>query len=207
MASLIQITLHTADAVSENFITNQFAVTGDVSSVPDSEALMECFKDFYDYLRLSAFPAEVAKNGHDFKLYIAGGAKPNYPLYESTFDFAVAPTGAGLPSEVAACLSFQGTRTPGSPQARRRGRVYIGPLLATTNTSGRPSSGLITNMIGAAQQLYDDIGTVTSAGSWAVWSPTDGLAVPITNGWVDNAFDTQRSRGLARTSRTLYSTI
>lgn len=207
MASQVQITLHTTDAVSENFITNSFAVTGDVASVPDSEALMAAFKAFYDGITSTVLGSSIAKTGHDFKIYIAGGPKPNYPLYEDTFDLDSAPTGASLPSEVAICLSFQGTRTPGLPQARRRGRIYVGPLKSTTNVDGRPSTASISNLLFYAQDLYDDILAITSAGSWAVWSTTNGAAVAVTNGWVDNAFDTQRSRGLTRTARSTQSFI
>jgi len=36
-------------------------------------------------------------------------------------------------------------------------------------------------------------------------SPSDGAAFPVQSGWVDDAFDTQRSRGDAPTTRIEWS--
>lgn len=99
--------------------------------------------------------------------------------------------------------SFQGARTSGSVQARRRGRIYIGPLKTTTSTNGRPNSTAITTLATASSALGIDLNAVADT-TWCVWSPTSGTAVPITDGWVDNAFDTQRRRGWDPTSRTTY---
>lgn len=202
MATLVQITLKTVDAIPENFITNTFAVTGDVVDAGDYADLMACFKTFYDAIRGAIFPSTIAMNNHEFKLYIAGGPRPNYPIYENVWNLASAPSGNPLPSEVALCLSFAGLRVPGFAQARRRGRVYLGPCKDTLNSAGRPVPASITAILAAAQVLRDDIEDVPSAGSWAVWSPTNGSAVALTDAWMDNAWDTQRSRGLIRTLKT-----
>nr|CRY97362.1 hypothetical protein [uncultured prokaryote] len=203
MPTLVQVTIKTADAIPENFITNNFAVTGDVDSPTDSADLMAAFQTFYGTVKTACFPVTVAQNAHEFKLYIAGGPRPNYPLYENVFNLTGPGSGDTLPSEVALCLSFAGVRIPGLPQARRRGRVYLGPLKATNNVLGRPSSSVITAILAAAQTLKDDIDDIPSAGSWAVWSPTSGTAVSLTDAWMDNAWDTQRSRGLIRTLKTM----
>jgi len=48
--------------------------------------------------------------------------------------------------------------------------------------------------------------TETAGGwDWVVYSPTNGNTVNVDNGWVDNAFDTQRRRGLAVTARTNWT--
>jgi len=202
MATLVQITLRTADGISENFITNQFALTDDVTAGADETAVRDAFDTFYSTLGPDILSSWVAQNNHIIKLYLAGGPQPNYPFYEDTFSLAAAPSGTGLPTEVAVCLSFQGLRIPGTPQARRRGRVYLGALKATVNSNQRPASANITDILDAAEGLYDDLAVIPSAGTWAVWSPTDGSAVPLIEAWVDDSFDTQRSRGQARTTRT-----
>ena len=205
MATLAQLILHTEDQSPENYVTNTFCTSGNVIDATESLALMNAFKAFYISLTPAVLSPSIAKLGHECKLYSAGGPKPNYPFYEGKWDLSAAPTGTMMPSEVAICLSFQGTRTAGLPQARRRGRVYIGPVQAGASNLGRPSSTVITALKNAAVSLATAIDAVPSAGVWSVWSPTDGTAVPITNGWVDNAWDTQRSRGIQRTARELYT--
>lgn len=202
MPTLVQITLKTADAIPENFVTNNYCVSGDVASGADSLALMNVFKTWYDVVRTNLLPSTVAQLNHDFKLYIAGGAKPNYPLYENVFNLTSSPSGTTLPSEVATCLSFEGLRIPGLAQARRRGRVYLGPVKDTVNSGGRPAAAIQANLLAGAQALATGIRTVPSAGDWAVWSPSNGTAVILWNAWMDNSWDTQRSRGLIRTLKT-----
>lgn len=199
----MQVTIRTADNIPENFVTNQFATTDNISTPSDADLWRDAVNTFYDDVSGALFPSTIAQNGHIVKMYAAGGPTPNYPYYESTFDLSSAPSGGTLPSEVALCLSFQGVRTAGNPQARRRGRIYLGPLDTGVNSSGRPSTTDITTILDAAEAFYDDVALITTAGVWAVWSPTDGQAVPLTEAWVDDAFDTQRSRGLGRTTRTV----
>lgn len=108
-----------------------------------------------------------------------------------------APT--ALPSEVAVCLSFYSERN----LPRRRGRVYIGPLGTTALRPGagaaRPAQDLRDHLVLAAQRLGNR-GDV----EWGVVSKAAAAFYPITNGWVDDAFDTQRRRGEAPTSRIIY---
>lgn len=107
-----------------------------------------------------------------------------------------------LPAEVALVGSFYGTRNI----PRRRGRVYVGPLnlnaLSTVPLVGDagPSDGLVRDLRSAMQGLAQD----TSV-EWCVASRKDGALYTVTNGWVDNAFDTQRRRGGAPTSRSPWT--
>jgi len=202
MPTLIQVTIKTSDNVPANFCTNQLCMFGEVEVGADSDAVTAAIKDFYDDINANYFPTGVAQNGHIVKYYDAEGTAPNYPYLESTFNLASSPTGTPLPSEVALCLSFQGVRIAGIPQARRRGRIYLGPLDITVMNSGRPTSTAITNALDAAEAFYDAVDVISSAQTWAVWSPTNGSATPVTNAWMDNAFDTQRSRGVEVTTKT-----
>lgn len=105
---------------------------------------------------------------------------------------------------MALCLSFQADRVPGQPQARKRGRIYLGFLRESLNDgTGRPTSAAITTILDAYEALYDAIDSITDAGTLAVWSGVDGAAWPVTTAWIDNAFDTQRSRGVVPTSKTI----
>jgi len=127
-------------------------------------------------------------------------------------------TGDGLPSECSICLSFEGALVSGLIRARRRGRLYLGPLSAGVSSTidgyvivGSPTVGVI---IDAATEL------VTSGGLdfvWSVFSPTAAGTPPwdeatleaattyVHHGWVDDAFDTQRRRGTLPTGRATFA--
>lgn len=202
MPTIAQITLKTVDALPENYLSNQFCIDVDTPGETDSDTIADAFIAFYSSLTTTVFSSWLSQTGHVCKLYQAGGPKPNYPFYEKTINLTSAPSGTGLPTEVAMCLSFQGTRTAGLPQARRRGRIYIGPLKATVNSNQRPLLAAREDIRDAALQLYTDLAAVPGSAGWCVWSALDGLAVPLDNCWVDDSFDTQRSRGQAPTTRT-----
>lgn len=198
-----QVILHTADAVPENYISNSFCFDG-MDTGGDDAAIVTMLKDFYDDLTPATMSSVVTQNGHEVKLSQLPGLAPNYPYFEGTFNLASAWSGSPMPSEVALALSFQGVRSAGAPQARRRGRVYIGPFGSNANTSGRPAAAVLTFMANAATTMQATAASIATSGGWAVWSVADQTAVPVDNGWIDNSWDTQRRRGLVYTSRTLW---
>lgn len=133
-----------------------------------------------------------------------------------------------LPSEVAACISYQGTPGAGVVQRRRRGRIYIGPLntgaSAKVGSVARPSAPFRDAMRDAMLRMINE---VDDGAEFVVYSrPFAGRAqidrpgraplpaiparpattVNVDQIWVDDEFDTQRRRGLQRTTRTLVST-
>lgn len=138
------------------------------------------------------------------------GSPHGSPLYTRSFTLG-SEANSELPSEVAACLSFHSDLSgllehSGStrPAARRRGRVYIGPLndLGNTNATSQPMlNDSIRDCLSAAAIT---LAGAVSAG-WRVWSRAgSALYGPIVGGWIDNAYDTQRRRGPEFTARTLY---
>lgn len=116
--------------------------------------------------------------------------------------------GGGLPEEVAIVLSLRGAPPV---NGRRRGRLYIGPLSNGTNTyvAASVSTPARPNMsaAGIAQQLVNRANALEDAAvaanvPWCIRStvPSENF-VPIVDGFVDNAFDTQRRRGPDTTAR------
>lgn len=205
MAALrAQVILKTVSGVSEDFVTNSFAFGGP-DPVGQMTGITAAIKAFYDAIRSTCLPGVIAQNNHVIKYTELPGVKPNYPILETTFNLTTAPSGAELPHEVAIVSSFQGDRAAGFPQARRRGRIYIGPLLTSAVSSGRPSAACIAAISGASQAFRGAIASLPDSTVWAVWSPSDGIAVEVTDGWVDNAFDTQRRRGVKANSRTVWT--
>ena len=143
--------------------------------------------------------------------YNMGQAQPRVPeAFNITLPSAL---GQGAPEEVAICLSLHGAPPV---TARRRGRIYIGPLSMSTSviqqsTTTTPSRVQMTgtNAIGvciaqAAERLRDE--AIAAGVPWCIRStvPTENY-VPIVSGYVDNAFDIQRKRGPDDTVRHAWS--
>lgn len=123
---------------------------------------------------------------------------------------ATIPTGTSeIPTEVAAVLSFQGDPVSGIPQARRRGRIYLGALTnnamdpATGATFPVLSSAQYTALRNAGQSLLEDSGSSADV-RWVVHSTVSGADAQVTNGWVDTSPDTQRRRSVESTGRILF---
>lgn len=198
-----QVILKTVDAFPANYATNSWAF--EVSAIPGQTSdITTILKAFYDTLR-PYMSGRTAQNGHEIKWTALPGSPPNYPFATTTFNLTTAPAGGNMPQEVAMALSFQGARFAGLPQNRRRGRVFLGPLDSSVcGTDDRPVSAFLTTMTGAATTLKAACQALSPAVNWSVWSQTDADVVNITDGWMDNAFDTVRRRGIEVTSRTLF---
>lgn len=152
----------------------------------------------------SFIPASISTTGGFIKVYDLSEPMPRPPLVEVPLTLFSAG-GAGYPTETCVCLSYQAGKVPGVPQARRRGRIYFGPLTVATGTADtqdqvRPSAALRNTLALAATDLMNKNDDV----SWVVYSRVLGTAATIEDGWVDNAFDTQRRRGIDRTARTVW---
>ena len=194
--TLIMTSGVTADSVVN---TLHFEETSSATAVPE---IITYMAGLYDDL-LGTISGSVRQNDHPLKIYDLSLPSPNYPISETLYDFPSAPSGATLPHENAICLSFQATRVSGTPQASRRGRIYVGPV-----DSGAVGTGGI--VLAAYQTFVNTAGAnllaASNAGSttWVAYSPTLVAAAPVDNGWVDNAFDTQRRRGTKSTLRSTF---
>lgn len=129
-----------------------------------------------------------------------------------------------LPAEVAVCLSFHGDltgvaeETPAGPagpagdihgRARKRGRIYIPGLGATAVDAGSAlGAPMHPNCILAIREAAIDLASNADLATfdidWVVYSKAGLAAATVVGGWVDNAFDTQRRRGLTPTTRGVW---
>lgn len=197
-----QVTLFPTSNLVEDAVVNTFSCAADDNAAAAlfGTALSDRFKAY-----ATQFPSTVRQNNHTVKIYDRADPEPRAPVVTQTWSFAAAPTGNPCPPEVAHCLSFQANPASGIPQARRRGRVYLGPLDANTiDTAGRPSSALMTATVAFGQALLD-ASDAAASWEWTVWSETNGAPYIITNGWADDEFDTQRRRGRKATFRQVFN--
>lgn len=196
-----------ASGLPRDRIVNTWSFEGSPTAT-DTANIDDMLWDFYDTpvastAPTSIMPTDIVNGEVDIKIYCMDDPMPRVPraTYEHTF---TGSTGNPLPAEVALCLSYHAAPVAGVPQARRRGRVYLGPFTAAESTDGRPGTAL-TNMLlaQAAQLLAAAQASVTW--QWIVWSRTLDSGAPVTGGWIDDAWDTQRRRGPDSTTRTLFS--
>lgn len=202
MANLeLQITLFPTSNIVADAITNTWSVV--TGAGDDGSAFKNAVVAFY-VANLAIFPNIVRQLNHVWKIYDRADPEPRAPTLMGTFSFASAPTGNPAPPEVSICLSFQAPQVSGVPQARQRGRVYLGPLDASIiDASGRPAVSTLTTARNAAITLLA-ASVAAATWDWVVWSTVNGSAAGITNGWLDDEFDTQRRRGRLATTRYVF---
>lgn len=235
---------HESGLPKDRFVNTFHISTPGAVSVADAEALAEKVRDFYTVDVAPAteavsdqFSDVVRLAGHEVRVYpideatgvnLSGDGEP--PIWTEVFDHlsrAAKGSRTGYPSEVAACLSYKNTTAGAIPVARRRGRIYLGPLamlLGEEGTNQIPRIPLVWRdfFIDAAQRLataLDGLGF-----SWGVYSrpyegrepivrpgrPTlpaiaarPGNFLVIDSFWMDDAFDIQRRRGEAASTRSI----
>lgn len=138
-----------------------------------------------------SWPAQTT--GVRAKIYDMADPEPRVPL-ATRWAETLSVAQEGGPREVALCLSFYATNNV----PRRRGRLYIGPFDKTLCANERPTTALM-NRLGTMAGGLANLGGVDV--DWMQYSPTLNLANKVTNWWVDNEWDTVRSRGLRGTTR------
>jgi hypothetical protein len=133
--------------------------------------------------------------------YDAQGTPPVYPQGEAILNTGM-QTDASCPREVALCLSFYSERNI----PRNRGRLYIPAWFLPLGANGalvRPNPSSMVRA-GELAPILEQLGGPDV--DWVVYSRTDDVARPVTNWFVDDEWDTVRSRGLRATTRQEGST-
>lgn len=128
-------------------------------------------------------------------IYDTAGPAPHFPLGKAVVASGIHPASAA-PREVALCLSYYAERN----MPRLRGRLYV-PISVISAAPGVRPAPTHQTKVGALAQLLQDAGGVDI--DWSVWSRRDLAARKVTNWWVDNEWDTVRSRGMRGTARTV----
>lgn len=197
--------------ISRDNITNTFCFfTLDVT--PDWQNALDMIEDLYctkapgSSNALGSYLNSSIKRDARLQVYRIEDTPPRAPVAERDITLpAIVGSETNLPAEVALVCSFQGTRASGLNQARRRGRIFLGPLASPGVTNQyKPPPGLIADV----QKQFKELKAASDASSdyqWRIWSPSDGASVLVDNGWIDNAWDTQRRRGPRPTERTVWS--
>jgi len=179
---------------------------------PDYQNVEDMLYNFYTGEGQSDSPSIVnfmttgnINGDYTLKAYDLTQPKPRTPVYESSG--AVSPGGAdSLPTECAAVFSFQAETESGENQKRRRNRVYLGPFSVQANDDGLLKGALVERLLFQGRGLKNE-STSSYTWSWNIYSPTDDNAEPVWSGWVDNAWDSQRRRGIRKTARGIFNAL
>lgn len=231
IATLAHVDGINADAVQNSFC---FRTLGSSPTSTDLTAIETAVKNFYNAVptgfgpiaeSLSSSLSRVANlctlKHYDITGRLGVGDDHGSPIQQVNWTLGPKLTGtiADLPAEMSIVCSFRadwGTTPefgpelgPGGghvrPRARKRGRIYIGPLHVnvmtqdTTTKRVKLATFIMNGFTQAMKQLRDD-----SATEWRVWSRVDAATYPVVSGWVDDAFDSTRRRGEKTQQRVFF---
>lgn len=224
---LARYTIPRTSGLAADDCINTFAYFYTGVGTPDNTAfagLRGAIVDFYDQLNPPSTgdsPSQylstvlVRDTSHRFDVFeIPDTPGPlGSPVYSSNAGpFVQTVAGSdNLPSEVSVCLSFNASlvgvlEESGTtrPRARRRGRIYLGPLrdvVTEVNNEPHPPPALL-NCLRENAADYLAAGAFAHDFNWGVWSREDWAIREVAAVSTDDAFDTQRRRGNAPTART-----
>lgn len=155
---------------------------------------------FYNTIKAGGSMYSRTQSGHVFKFLRAVSGSPNYPLFERSFAFSSAVPPVDMPVEVSLCISYMNDSQVQLSRASRRGRIYISGFPETGNNVGRPTSALQELLANAYLDYVSDVNDIGGLDA-GVWSRSLQLVLPIDRIWVDDEWDTMRSRGTRSTDR------
>jgi hypothetical protein len=144
--------------------------------------------------------AWIPVSAHPFtlKAYDAATPPPSYPL--ATASQAGPPAPSGTAREIALCLSYYSTYN----RPRFRGRLYLPQTWLGGQVQLRPTQTQIDTALAFKTEVLAK--SLPAQANWVVWSTVEKKSQGgVSNVWVDDEWDTIRSRGLAPTARTLAS--
>jgi hypothetical protein len=162
---------------------NDHGLTTDPANLANS--IRDVFKTFWQ--PIGAREVEVRLYEHS-----AGDPTMGDPKATAIVNKGSAP-GSGMPREIAICLSFYA----GTNSKRNRGRIYVAPYGASP-IGLRPDPSLMSRVLGLATSFAAIGGADVD---WVVHSRVDDVSRNVSDAWVDDEWDIQRSRGLRPTTR------
>jgi len=218
---LARVTLPYTTNLPDDVAINTFVFDDTTSPGPATSEITDLLVDFYNTAQATTLSVGqhisevVSRSSNVCAISLAEIIDPGPTVdvgpvyYLDQFTLAAAHgtgTAVSLPLEVAVVNTIKNDSETAIPIGRRRGRQYIGPLdiLALDTAGPYPflTNGLQLTLAQASETLRDDASTADVA--WQIWSRAAGEAYPVTSGWINNEFDTQRRRGADATVREVW---
>lgn len=204
-----QVAIQDSNTLSrDRFVNNLYFTQIDSASVLDPFTISTAIKDFYSVSAgIGAYLSPTfAATLSTIKFYDMNEPLESPPVAQYVLPMG-AGTGAPLPSEVACCLTFHGIPQDGlTPRQSWRGRIYIGPLSTNAMDTGiggesRPKGAFALALTQAGKMVHDEC--VVGNSQWVIASKARQKLYPVSIFSVDNAWDTQRRRGVSPTTSTV----
>lgn len=209
MATIRALTIHPmSTAIGRDAVTNTFHFnTATAWTTTIQVEIIAGLKAFYDAWA-GHRSKDLAPTQSHVAFYDLALPKPRAPIADVSLGLAVGTGANTMPHEIALCVSYQAIRASGIPQARRRGRIYMGPVASTSadNSNGRPTTAARAAIVAGANALLSASNSAVNW-KWIVHSPTypeAEITNAVANGWVDDEWDIQRRRGLVSSARTIW---
>lgn len=221
---LVRAVMKTTSGLVEDRVINDFAFRKVGGTTPTEAELDDVFSAVSGFYRTDTTAGSNVGNfissfvdraqTHELQAYKIQAPPIGSPIYTDAWLGPASVEGdRNQVNEVAGTVSFHGDLTgvleeSGStrPRARRRGRLYIGPLRdhAVDNTSAPRLSALFTTTL---RQAIIAMADAAAADGWifSVWSRANSELYAVVGGWTDDAPDTQRRRGVAPSARIVYT--
>ncbi len=195
----VALAAQSADTADVN--VNTFAIAADAFLQNEKAGdWQNAIARFYNTIRDNNMCLGRSQLGHVTKMMSIDGAPPNYPIFDYSWGFTNTPANIDLPLEVNLCVSYANDTNNAVARARRRGRIYLAGVAETSNNLGRPVTALV-EMLGDAYLTYvEEVNDITGITA-GVWSRKNAAVYDVERVWVDNEWDTMRSRGGKATER------
>jgi hypothetical protein len=191
------VTMPVTDVLPRNRISNTFHMQHVIGSLADTDLEDMC----NDILAMWTTRMGISTHEIVVKAYDTD-AVPNYPRATAIAN-AGSPWLCPHPREVALCLSYAGSNRGNKSE---RGRMFLMPSIAAAAGGGvdqeRPNSGVqdwALDFYRVPNASLPDLGGVDW--QFGVWSTKYKRFTQTKQAWVNDEWDTQRSRGLRETSR------
>lgn len=229
--ALAVVRLASTSGVPEDDSINDFVfeVAGTIDSA-DADAIGTALAAFYNTVHVVpnqdraiaefiSTSVSRAANASEVLIYDItadlAGTPHGSPLFLRSFTLGPEATVPGnpipLPNEVSVVMSYNADLTDipevvgnTRPRARRRGKVYLGPLNSYVIEEDGSGNAIVSPNV---RDVVAAAGTILKGAvgdGWRVWSRADATVRNVVAGHVDDAFDTQRRRGRVATARTTF---
>lgn len=213
----VQVSLQDRDVLPRDEYVSSFWLTQvDAASVIDFNGVKDALTAFYTGTVTGVgmhnwLSPCLSLGSSTIKMYDMSQPKESPPI-DSVFMTLTpaAGVGVGLPNEVACCLTLHAIPQPGVPRQSWRGRIYLGPLNTNCldgdsgSTSegvnvqhSRPKATFIQAVRAGGESLHGAL--LAANASWVIYSRTRQTMYPVKDISIDDAWDTQRRRGLRPT--------
>lgn len=177
-----------SDLARDHIVNTLFFDVFSAGGTPDYDALATDLRAIFN--DRSMLPAGY---GHEVKVYDMADPLPRPVVGSAAWAAASFASGESGPREVACCLSYYGDRN----LKRQRGRIFVGPWRDTVMAE-RPNLTVRTTLQTMAE-AFGGLGGVNV--DWQQHSVVANNYRPVTDYWIDDEWDTMRSRGLRATTR------